>query len=449
MEKICIVDQNRCPICGQRMIIVDNQCKFCNVEIRKININRIRNSDFLRGVCKYDVHGNLVHIYKNVYECYPVDSKKSKKMRAKVIEACNGKVTRFEGFQWRFADEKVEVAELKSNGSAKKVIQVGFDGKVIAEYQTIGEAQTNLGYTYATITKACKRKVPPQNAKYFLFFKVDYCDKVFENAYKNYLKRIVQVKVYNPEKDKIGVYDTYEDVARALNISATSVSNWCNGKCKPSGKFAGFAFEIIGATTGDDKTCMNSCKKTEAETCSVALENRNLRCKNNELLHEVEELRKNNEKYYIDTIALKKDIYELQHQYRRREPVLDKRVHFMMPIGDFIKTFVDTKEIAGVCVYVLCDENGRRYVGQSNRDNYSRIKEHFDGTSKDRIYESYLKGIKFYVEQIVVGWKDIDIFNVNDAETYYIAHFDSFNNGYNQTKGNHQTNKAKIDVLEY
>ena len=62
MEKICIVDQNRCPICGQRMIIVDNQCKFCNVEIRKININRIRNSDFLRGVCKYDVHGNLVHM---------------------------------------------------------------------------------------------------------------------------------------------------------------------------------------------------------------------------------------------------------------------------------------------------------------------------------------------------------------------------------------------------
>ena len=165
MEKICIVDQNRCPICGQRMIIVDNQCKFCNVEIRKININRIRNSDFLRGVCKYDVHGNLVHIYKNVYECYPVDSKKSKKMRAKVIEACNGKVTRFEGFQWRFADEKVEVSELKSNGSAKKVIQVGFDGKVIAEYQTIGEAQTNLGYTYATITKACKRKVPPQVLK--------------------------------------------------------------------------------------------------------------------------------------------------------------------------------------------------------------------------------------------------------------------------------------------
>lgn len=138
----------------------------------------------------------------------------------------------------------------------------------------------------------------------------------------------------------------------------------------------------------------------------------------------------------------------MQHQYQRREPVLDKRVHFMMPIGDFIKTFVDTKEIAGVCVYVLCDENGRRYVGQSNRDNYSRIKEHFDGTSKDKIYESYLKGIKFYVEQIVVGWKDIDIFNVNDAETYYIAHFDSFNNGYNQTKGNHQTNKAKIDVLE-
>lgn len=114
--------------------------------------------------------------------------------------------------------------------------------------------------------------------------------------------------------------------------------------------------------------------------------------------------------------------------------VIDPRFPHMISIEDF-EGFVKERNCrTSQYIYILIDENGKRYVGQSTRSDFSRILEHFDRNSGKEIYEAYKSGIKFYVEAIIINW--YVPFVLDEVERYYIEKYKAFENGYNKTHGN-------------
>lgn len=73
MIKLCTLEKGVCPKCKKKLN--NDICADCHAEIRVININLIKNPLFNKEIAKYDLEGNIVEVYKNVYECYPIDSK--------------------------------------------------------------------------------------------------------------------------------------------------------------------------------------------------------------------------------------------------------------------------------------------------------------------------------------------------------------------------------------
>lgn len=77
MDKFCVVEgMELCPCCRGVLNLVDNECENCGSKIRVINRKRV-SEDFLRNIIKYDIYGNYIEKYENVYECFPIDTKKS------------------------------------------------------------------------------------------------------------------------------------------------------------------------------------------------------------------------------------------------------------------------------------------------------------------------------------------------------------------------------------
>ena len=442
MIKLCALEKGVCPKCKKKLN--NDICADCHAEIRVININLIKNPLFNKEIAKYDLEGNIVEVYKNVYECYPIDSKIEQKKRTRVIDVCKGKSKKFNEFQWRFVDDISEVGSINKYAASKEIIQIDFEGNVIALFQTIGEAKEKLKYTCSTITKACKTFFPPQGADFFLFFKDDYCEHVFEEAHIKYLESQKKIEVRDADGEIIGSFDSYEEVAERLGVSATSVSNWCRGIYKPSGKFENYMFTVQNIRKKNEKK-IDACTKVGQEKCNISIENLQLKETCTKLTEKVRILEKEKNNLEKTCGELNLRVEGLLKRYHRRRPKIESRVKFMIPFEEFKKNKLHNL-YAGVCVYVLCDSKGKRYVGQSSRGNYTRIKEHFTGETKDNVYNAYMGGVPFFVEQIVIGWEDSMPFNLDDAEAYFIDYYNSCVNGYNETRGNHQENKGRLDI---
>lgn len=148
----------------------------------------------------------------------------------------------FIGQQWHFVDCDYEVGKVQTAGSAKEIIQCDLSEKIMNVFSTMGEVSDSLGLMYSTISKACKNFIPPQNAEYFLFFKDDFCDYTLDKALNLYNRSIKLICVYDADNNLVGQYATYDAIAQALNVSATSISSWCSGKHLLSGQYEGCRF---------------------------------------------------------------------------------------------------------------------------------------------------------------------------------------------------------------
>lgn len=324
------------------------------------------------------------------------------------------------------------------------MLQVDFDGKVMMKYQTVGEAKEKLHFTYSTISKACKRHIPPQDAEFFLFFSDDYCENVFVEAYRKYEEGQIKIEVRDNSNRLLGTFNSYEEVAKKFGVSATSISNWCKGFHSPSGEYEGYLFSIIGKNIEKNKK-NNSCIKPERDKCKLYIENDRLAKENEKLCEKILSLEcdisvlQKNYDTLMDEIELRK------REYSIRKPKIDKRIRFMTPIDDFLNNKL-YNIFAGLAIYILCDENGKRYVGQTLREDctYKRIKEHFKLEDDIWLNEWDVKG-QFYIEQIVIGWQDDMPFNLDDAERYFIKYYDACENGHNKSQGKHHEYAGKLD----
>ena len=92
----------------------------------------------------------------------------------------------------------------------------------------------------------------------------------------------------------------------------------------------------------------------------------------------------------------------------------------------------------GIIFVIKNNINEKVYIGQTTSDIKTRFNQHLkNSTLKSRNYKIY-NAIKKYGKSnfsIEVLEENININELNDKEIYYIQKYDSFNNGYNSTKG--------------
>lgn len=111
----------------------------------------------------------------------------------------------------------------------KAVVLVDKFGEVIDEFPSIEEASKQIGISKHSISKACHKLIPLENDKYFIFFKKDYCSGTFEYAYKQMEQKNYKVMVID-DKGREQYYNSFEQCAKDLGVSATSINSWCQGK---------------------------------------------------------------------------------------------------------------------------------------------------------------------------------------------------------------------------
>lgn len=433
-DKYCVLGSKVCPKCMEKLKLQNGTCSYCGAKIRRININRTINMDYQKRIVKYNLKGERVAEYVDVYEAYPIDTKKMQNKRMEVIKNCNGKTYICHGAQWRFALDASAVTNIDYIKAKKGIIKVDFNGNIVEIYDSIKEASQKNKISAYVVSKAISTKKPPKGKDFFILNEKNYCDKDFEEIYIDYLNSQYRVEVETPEGQKHH-YKSYRECGEKYSKSATTISDWCKGVTKPKRELRGYKFRDLNI---DIKAIEGSCNKGKvAINCEINKENK-------ELKEQIEEL-----KIQRDTLIqkIKKEKKIIAEQNKKLNKMnnnricifenTDIRIPYKISIKDFQNLIDKKKYTTAPHIYILTDENGKYYIGQSSRDNYSRILEHFNGQSNDEVYKEYCKGTNFFIEKIIIGWNTTISFDLDKAESFFIYKYDSFKHGYNCTRGNH------------
>lgn len=101
-------------------------------------------------------------------------------------------------------------------------------------------------------------------------------------------------------------------------------------------------------------------------------------------------------------------------------------------------------DFEGVYIVHNIDTN-KYYVGQSINV-IKRLRSHFNGRSttggSDDLNNALINGDR--LEVVLLALKDSNFRNLNDMESFFINHFDSYHNGYNRTRGNGRSDNKSI-----
>lgn len=85
-------------------------------------------------------------------------------------------------------------------------------------------------------------------------------------------------------------------------------------------------------------------------------------------------------------------------------------------------------------VYILHNnDNDQYYIGQGIKV-LDRVNDHFNGRGNGDVYADYKYGANWSIR--VVSLDSSNFHTLNQLEREYINHYDSYQNGYNKTRGN-------------
>lgn len=120
---------------------------------------------------------------------------------------------------------------------------------------------------------------------------------------------------------------------------------------------------------------------------------------------------------------------------------LKNRASRLSPNAIYVEDFEQYKREAkldkykeeGVYVFTNLSKADKKYVGQSV-DIVNRVDTHLSGRGNKLIYSDIIKGDKLIVEFIKL--KDSGYKGLNSLERSLIARYNSYNSGYNKTRGN-------------
>lgn len=111
-------------------------------------------------ICQYDLNGDFIAEYASVLEA----SKKNNLQEYNIRRACTGFRSSAGGYQWRKMDRQSQkdkippVQKNVSSGSARKVIQLSMEDKIIKVYNSIAEAVRLTGINSKSIRDAANGK---------------------------------------------------------------------------------------------------------------------------------------------------------------------------------------------------------------------------------------------------------------------------------------------------
>lgn len=159
---------------------------------------------------------------------------------------------------------------------------------------------------------------------------------------------------------------------------------------------------------------------------------------------------------HIDKCNKRAEEDKIKRKQARKQRALDKKKEIIIKTLKEIKQYVEKdpqifnynpdKEIYGIIYLVYNKYSNKYYVGQTTRGfdiRYSNgwINAHKRKKSVKEDLEKYGKESFEYTKIFKVAHNQYDL---DKLEAYYIEYFDSYNNGYNETRGNIFTERGKI-----
>jgi hypothetical protein len=203
------------------------------------------------------------------------------------------------------------------------------------------------------------------------------------------------------------------------------------------------------ASDGHQSKCKECDKKYRGENKEQIKEyKKKYRGENKEQIKEYgEKYRGENKEYYKEYM---KKYYEenkeqvKEHMKKYWEELCDEAITRIKTIVEQDPTRYDYKvgeEIYGVIYLVCCKPTNKYYVGQTTIGFENRYSKGFFNDYGHRTKDDLKEDLEKYGED---SFEITEIFKVahnkeelDDLEVYYIDYFNSYYNGYNETRGNH------------
>lgn len=123
---------------------------------------------------------------------------------------------------------------------------------------------------------------------------------------------------------------------------------------------------------------------------------------------------------YKDQVAFQKEITEIRNNIKENKSI---------SISDFYKAY-KSSSIYGI--YALFNQTKNMYYVGKSQNIVSRVKNHIEGRGNAHLFADLKFGDKFLIHLIPYETKFNDL---NEQERFYIKVFDSYNRGYNRTRG--------------
>ena len=169
-----------------------------------------------------------------------------------------------------------------------------------------------------------------------------------------------------------------------------------------------------------------------------------------------EQIKKQRKKYYEENKEQIKDCKKKywkenkeqinEHRKKHYEELCDEEIARTKTIVEQDPTKYDYKvgeEIYGVIYLVYCKPANKYYVGQTTIGFDNRYQNGFFNDKKHKTKDNLKEDLEKYGED---SFEITEIFKVahnkeelDDLEVYYIDYFNSYYDGYNETRGNHRT----------
>ena len=203
--------------------------------------NTARNSP--KKIIIYNENGNIINTYNSAKEVSTLLNKSEAIIRSICRKEQLFLYVNKIRYIIRYADYNLTEQEIKyiqSLNYSKNIIQYDIKGNKLAIYESCKKAAEVLNCKDYNIRACCDRNskyVNINNNKYIFRYNNDFVSK--EDILK-LCKDVYKIKAINSKTKKvIGIYNSYMEASKALNISPGSISNCCKGKLKSAGKING------------------------------------------------------------------------------------------------------------------------------------------------------------------------------------------------------------------
>lgn len=187
--------------------------------------------DIYEPIYQFDMDKNFIAEYKSASDAM---KQNPKWFSSSILDNCRGKIKHACGYIWRFKKDvpdilkfkDIEIDLTKNHWKGNSVLQFGFDGNFIREFDSVKDAAKIYNCTTHTIGYACSGRT--KSSVGFLWrYKKDYNgEKITYNPYTPKRKHVLQFDLNN---NFIAEYESLSQIEDILGFKKKNVGATCNG----------------------------------------------------------------------------------------------------------------------------------------------------------------------------------------------------------------------------